>query len=216
METTNLTSYQKDLINGLIAEFKKINPEPTNGKGRFGFKTIGECLSEEKRFKETISKHNLSMMELFVTQLNNDIKAFDEEFGDVLTIELGYSYPDTPNRKHSTLEYMLEETKKNLLSGDNSNEFSLFFVSKTRKYTYDSRFDFFGKVYSKIYVSFKRQLVSVKLANGEEVRAHKIVGLQYNTRDWLGREKFNCSASTLDELIQNHSEVQQTLVKLVK
>jgi hypothetical protein len=75
-----LTSLQQGLVNGLISEFTRINPKPSNGTTRFSFDTINECLKEEDRFKETISKHNITMMKVFVTQFKSDIKEFEKEF----------------------------------------------------------------------------------------------------------------------------------------
>ncbi len=47
--------------------------------------------------------------------------------------------------------------------------------------------------------------------------AYKIVGLQYNTNDWLYRDKDNNrSCTTLDELIQSHKPTQQKIVELAQ
>lgn len=214
----NLTSLQQSLINGLIKEFTKINPKPSNGVTRFGFDTINECLKEEERFKETIAKHNLTMMKVFVGQIKNDIKEFGKEFGKVINIELGFKYPNNETYHH-TLDKMVERNKEKPLENNYSYETELFFVSKTKKYTdSDSRFDYFGnKKYHKVYVDFKREIVNVTLESGKEVRAFKIVGLTYNTHEWLHRDKENCKRfMTLDELIQSHKPTQQRLVELVQ
>ena len=213
----NLTSLQQSLINGLIKEFTKINPKPSNGVTRFGFDTINECLKEEERFKETIAKHNLTMMKVFVGQIKNDIKEFGKEFGKVVNIELGFRYPNNETYHH-TLDKMVERNKEKPLENNYSYETELFFVSKNKKYTdSDSRYDYFGgKKYHKVYVDFKREIVNVTLESGKEVRAFKIVGLTYNTNEWLHRDKENCKTfMTLDELIQSHKPTQQRLVELV-
>ncbi len=213
-----LTSLQQGLVNGLIKEFTKINPKPSNGATRFGFDTINECLKEEERFKETIAKHNMTMMKVFVTQLKSDIKAFEKEFGKVVNIELGYRYPNS-KQDHNTLESMVERTKSQPLENNYSYETQLFFVSKTKKYSGgDSRFDYFNnKQYHKIYVDFKRELVKVILESGKEVRAFKIIGLEYNTNEWLHRDKETCKRfMTLDELVQRHKHTQQKLVELAQ
>ena len=213
-----LTSLQQGLVNGLISEFTRINPKPTNGTSRFSFETINECLKEEDRFKETIAKHNMTMMKVFVTQLKSDIKAFEKEFGKVVNIELGYRYPNS-EQDHNTLESMVERTKSQPLENNYSYETQLFFVSKTKKYSSgDSRFDYFNnKQYHKIYVDFKRELVKVILESGKEVRAFKIIGLEYNTNEWLHRDKETCKRfMTLDELVQSHKTTQQKLVEMAQ
>ena len=211
----NLTSLQQGLVNGLIKEFTKINPKPSNGATRFGFDTINECLKEEERFKETIAKHNLTMMKVFVGQINNDIKEFSKEFGKVVNIELGFKYPNQ-NEYHHTLDKMVERNKEKPLANNYSDETELFFVSKNKKYTdSDSRFDYFGKKYHKVYVDFKREIVKVILESGKEVQAHKIVGLTYNTHEWLHRDSESCKKfMTLDELVQSHKHTQQRIVEL--
>ena len=217
----NLTSLQQGLVNGLIKEFTKINPKPSNGATRFGFETINECLKEEERFKETIAKHNLTMMKVFVGQLKGDIKEFSKEFGKVINIELGYRYPmdNHLHNYHHTLDKMVDKTKENPLENNYSYETELFFVSKTKKYTdSDSRYDYFGnKKYHKVFVDFKREIVKVILESGKEVRAFKIVGLNYNTNEWLHRDRESCKTfMTLDELVQSHKYTQQRIVELAQ
>lgn len=219
-QMANLTSLQQGLINGLIKEFTKINPKPSNGVTRFGFDTINECLKEEERFKETIAKHNLTMMKVFVGQLKGDVKEFTKEFGKVVNVEMGYKYPDNNNQQyHHTLEKMVDKTKEKPLDNNYSYETELFFVSKTKRYSRgDSRFDYFGnKEYHKVYVDFKREIVKVTLESGKEVRAFKIVGLTYNTHEWLHRDSESCKKfTTLDELIQSHKPTQQKIVELAQ
>jgi len=214
----NLTSLQQGLINGLIKEFTKINPKPSNGATRFGFDTINECLKEEERFLQTIAKHNLTMMKVFVGQLKGDIKEFSKEFGKVVNLEMGFKYPNQPQH-HSSLEKMVEKTKESPLQNNYSNETQLFFVSKTKKFSNDdSRFDYFGgKSYHKVYVDFKREIVKVTLESGKVVQAHKIIGLTYNTHEWLHRDRESCKTfMTLDELIQSHKYTQQRIVELAQ
>ena len=213
----NLTSLQQGLVNSLIKEFTKINPKPSNGATRFGFDTINECLKEEERFKETIAKHNLTMMKVFVSQIKNDIKEFGKEFGKVVNIELGFKYPNSIE-DHHTLDKMLERNKEKPLENNYNHETELFFVSKNKKYTdSDSRYNYFNnKKYHKVYVDFKREIVKVILESGKEVRAFKIVGLTYNTHEWLHRDRESCKMfMTLDELVQSHKPTQQRIVELV-
>ena len=214
----NLTALQQGLINGLIKEFTKINPKPSNGTTRFGFDTINECLKEEERFNETIAKHNMTMMKVFVGQLKGDVKDFTKEFGKVVNIEMGFKYPNQPQH-HSSLEKMVEKTKESPLQNNYSWETQLFFVSKTKRYSRgDSRYDYFGnKEYHQVYVDFKRELVKVILESGKVVQAYKVVGLQYNTNEWLHRDKDNNrSCTTLDELVQSHKPTQQRIVELAQ
>ena len=214
----NLTALQQGLINGLIKEFTKINPKPSNGATRFSFDTINECLKEEERFKETIAKHNLTMMKVFVGQLKGDVKEFSKEFGKVVNVELGFKYPNS-DQDHHTLEKMVEKTKESPLQNNYSWETQLFFVSKTKRYSRgDSRFDYFGnKEYHKVSVDFKREIVQVRLESGKVVQAYKIIGLEYRTNEWLHRDSENCKIfTTLDELIQSHKPTQQRIVELAQ
>ena len=217
-QMANLTSLQQGLINGLIKEFTKINPKPSNGVTRFGFDTINECLKEEERFKETIAKHNMTMMKVFVGQLKGDVKDFTKEFGKVVNVEMGFKYPNS-DQDHHTLEKMVEKTKESPLQNNYSWETQLFFVSKTKRYSRgDSRFDYFGnKEYHKVSVDFKRELVQVRLESGKVVQAYKIIGLEYRTNEWLHRDSENCKIfTTLDELIQSHKPTQQKIVELAQ
>jgi hypothetical protein len=214
----NLTALQQNLINGLIKEFTKINPKPNNGATRFGFDTINDCLKEEQRFKDTIAKHNMTMVKLFVLQLTSDVKAFTKEFGKVINVELGYSYPNSADRHHS-LENMVEKTTKHPLDNNYSSETQLFFVSKVKKYTRgDSRYNYFeGKEYHNIYVDFKRESVGITLESGKSVQAYKIVGLSYGTHEWLHRDYGDAKFFTsLDELVQSHKFTQQRIVSLAQ
>ena len=204
----DLTKTQQGLISELVKEFTKINPKPTKGDKRFTVDTINECLKEEQRFNDTMTKHNLTMMKVFIGQFKNDIKEFKKEFGKVIDIKLRYSYSsalcETPEQ---LMERNMEATKIDLIE---AKETILFFVSKTMPHSGDSR------SYYEVYVDFKREQVSTTLESGKVVTAYKVIGLQYNTRNWLHRkDAANQSFSTLDELIQRHQPTQQNLAKLV-
>jgi len=212
-----LTRVQQDLINGLVKEFTKINPKPNNGVARFGFDTINDCMKEEERFLQTIAKHNQTMMKVFVDQLKSDVESFEKEFGKVIGIEYGHTYPQTNNECNSLNTFLAKNTK-NILSRNEGSEIRLYFVSKVKRYCSDSRYDYFnGKQYHNVYVDFKREKVITRLESGKEVYAYKIVGLTYNTYDWLGRDKeYNRSFTTLDEMVQSHKPLQQRIVELVQ
>jgi hypothetical protein len=213
-----LTKVQQGLVNGLISEFTKINPKPTNGVKRFGLETINDCVAEEQRFKQTIAKHNRTMMKVFSDQLKADIKEFKKEFGKVIDIELGHSYSGGSERQH-TLEKLIEQCEKQPISDNRSTEIKLFFVSKVKKYqSSDSRYDYFdNKQYQGIFVTFKRERVDVKLESGKGVIAFKIVGLVYKNYDWLNDDRDFCKKfSTLDEMVQNYKPLQQQIVGLVQ
>jgi len=213
-----LTTLQKGLVSGLISEFTKINPKSANGTSRFSFDTINDCMKEEQRFKDTMSKHNMTMMKVFVQQLKSDIKEFKKEFGKVLDIELGYMY-DNKGKKFHCLETMIEEITKNPLHFSNySSEIKLFIVSKTKEYTGDSRYNYFNnKAYHCIYVNPKFVRVDVTLESGKKVDARKIVGLNYKWYDWLNDDKdYSVKYSTLDEMVQSDKNIQQKIVYLVQ
>ena len=212
----NLTKVQQDLINGLVKEFTKINPKPTNGVARFSFETINDCLKEEERFLKTIAKHNETMIKVFVDQLKSDVKSFEKEFGKVIGVELGITHKN--GNESNTLNTFLTYNTKSILSCNKSSEIRLFFVSKVKRYT-SMDYDYFnGKLYNGgIYVDFKREKVTTRLESGKEVYAYKIVGLQYNTRDWLHRDCSDFkSFSSLDEMVQTHKSTQQRIVDLVQ
>ena len=217
-QVANLTKVQQDLINGLVKEFTKINPKPTNGVARFSFDTINDCMKEEERFLKTIAKHNQTMMKVFVDQLKSDVKGFEKEFGKVVGVELGYKHSN--GNESNSLTTFLAQNNKSILGRNDSSEIRLFFVSKVKRYTsYESRYDYFnGKLYhGGIYVDFKREKVTTKLDSGKEVYAYKIVGLEYNTNDWLYRDKDNNRRfSSLDEMVQTHKPIQQRIVELVQ
>jgi predicted GH43/DUF377 family glycosyl hydrolase len=174
-------------------------------------------LKEEDRFKETIIKHNATMMKVFVNQLKEDIKEFKKEFGKVVEIEMGY-FNNTNTERYYTLESLIEQQTKQPLSDNNSTEIKMFFVSKTRNYGgSDSRYNYFGKNYHGIYVNFKRERVNTTLESGKNVSACKIVGLTYNTHDWLNSDKdYAKKYATLDEMVQNNKTIQQKIVELAQ
>ena len=182
----NLTSLQQGLVNGLIKEFTKINPKPSNGATRFGFDTINECLKEEERFKETIAKHNLTMMKVFVAQLKGDIKEFSKEFGKVLNVELGYKYPNSDQDQH-TLDKMVAKTKGSPLENNYSYETELFFVSKTKSFSgSDKRYDYFGDKWMQLSEVLKKIPVQVSDLSSF-VRTNKFVEKSDSTQHYFLR-----------------------------
>jgi hypothetical protein len=202
----DLTKVQQGLVNDLITEFKKINPKPKSGTSRFGLETITECQREEERFIETIKKHNTTMAKLFKTQLKDDIKEFREEFGEFINVEVGFHYNNGGE---------LRNGYDSLNCGNGSaDEIHLFLVSKIKTFRGDSSRDYFkGKHYHKIYVSFKKEFVSTTLKSGKVVKLNKIIGLNYNTNDWLHKVKGD-SYGTLDSMVQGNERLQQTIVSL--
>lgn len=210
----NLTPLQQDLVNGLIEEFKRINPKPSqNGSKRFTLETINDCIKEEDRFKETITKHNLTMMKVFLNQFKEELKGFKKEFGEVMEIQIGYNNYANP---HGTIENLKLRTEENPLNNNNHYEMNLFIVSKKKKYPdSDNRWNYCnGKKYICLYVDFRRENIGHKLESGKIVSANKIVGLEYRKRDYL-KKNDGLIANTLDELIQIDKDVQKLLVELV-
>ena len=130
---------------------------------------------------------------------------------------MGYKYPNGGETHHS-LEKMVDRTKAQPWIDNKGYETELFFVSKTKVYGGgDSRWNYFGNKYHKIFVDFKRQPVQVTLESGKVVSAYKIVGLQYNTNEWLHRDRDSFKTfTTLDEMIQSHKDTQQRIVDLVQ
>jgi hypothetical protein len=210
-----LTSLQKDLINGLIKEFTTTNPK-TSGSNRFTFDSINKCETEKKIFKETIAKHNKTMVESFLTLLKSDIKDFEREFGSVIRLEMGHKNDngeilyglDMFNKREN--EYPLDENRH--------NEIRLYFVSKSKSYgSSDIRYDYFNKAYHYVYVSLKRERVKTTLESGEVVYGYKVIGLCYSNYDWLNADKdYAKHFSSLDEMVQNHKDLQQKIVYLGK
>jgi hypothetical protein len=213
--TSNLTTLQQTLVNDLIKEFTKINPKPkAEGSKRFTLETIDECNREEQRFKDTITKHNLTMMKVFTNQFNEELKEFKKEFGKVLTTQIGH---DRYGKPHATLDILSEITKENPLANNQYYEMELFIVSKTKLYSgSDSRENYCDNMrYLQLYVDFKRERVVHKLESDKEVVVYKIVGLEYRrTFSYLHRDK-TLNTSTLDELIQQSKDVQKIFVELV-
>lgn len=214
METIkNLTDLQQNLVKELINEFNKINPPKTNGTKRFNLDTINNCIKEEERFKETIAKHNITMMNVYIEQLKNDIKEFKKEFGKLFNVSMGYI---SGNNEFYTLNKMVEATNRSPLNNNYSSELNLYFISKVKQYSDDKRYDYFdNKKYCEVHVDFKRDKVSVTLESGKVVSVYKIVGLEYNSNSWLHRSNGNNEKfSTLDEFIQSHKPTQRKLVEM--
>jgi hypothetical protein len=213
-QITNLTKLQKKLVNELISEFTKINPTNSNNTSRFTINTIHECMREEEKFKETIKQHNFKMIDIYVSQLKKDVEKFEEEYGTIIKIEMGYS-SNNDTCTHYTLEKMIAENKRKPFENNNSSNTELFFVSKVKLYNGDSRYDYFGAMYKGVFVDFKREKIEFTLESGKIVYAYKIIGLQYNTESWLHRDR-GYTYNTLDEMIQSNKQIQQSIVKLVQ
>ena len=215
MKAENLTPLQEKLVNDLIKEFTKINPKPTNGAKRFSFDTIAECNKEEERFKDTITKHNMTMMKVFIGQLESELKAFKKEFGKVLNIQLGgdYGRPD-----YHTIDYLVNRTKEKPLLKNDSFEVHLFLVSKTRTMNDTSSTNpkghCNGMANEQLYVGFKYEQVKQILESGKEVWGYKIVGLEFSNFSYLHRDKHGVTKNTLDEFIQACKGTQQKIVML--
>lgn len=212
LELNNLTTQQEGLVKELVNEFQKINPKPkeTNGIKRFSFDTINECATEEVRFRQTISKHNLTMMKVFISQFENDIKEFKNEFGKTLSVQIGCFYN---SEQQHTIEKLVEKTKDRPLDVT-QDDIQLFIVSKSKRYNGDSRYNYCDyKQYKQIYCGFKTERVGIVLSSGKEVNLDKIVGLEYRLRNWLYRKETK-NYSTLDELIQSEKSIQQAMVEM--
>ena len=212
--TSNLTPLQQGLVDDLIKEFNRINPKPrAEGSKRFTLETINDCNREEERFKETITKHNLTMMKVFINQFNDELKEFKKEFGKVLDVQIGhFGY----GRPHGTLDILTNATKEKPLANNEYSEMNLFIVSKTKPYSGgDSRYNYCDNMdYLRLYTDFKRERLVHKLESGKEVIVYKVVGLEYRAiYEYLHRDK-TINTSTLDELIQTNKEVQKKLVEL--
>lgn len=208
----NTTPFQKKLIEDLVTEFTNINKKShSDDKKRFSFKTIGECKKEEQILIQTLTKHNLAMMKVYINQFKNDIKAFKKEFGKVLDIQIGRDYICFGG----TFEEWVEANKKRPIDELSGYEMHLYLVSKTKEYSSNNHYNYCnGKCYLKLFVDFKRELITHKLESGKVVVVHKIVGLEYCLKDFLYRAD-SFKGSTLDEFIQNEKIVQEKIVELV-
>lgn len=211
-----LTPFQQKLVDDLTNEFTKLNGKPTVDKvNRFTFDTIAECNKEEERFINTLTKHNKTMSSVFIKLFNDEIKEFKKEFGKVIDIQIGHYYFGSNNLplSHSEKDFI---QKNNILPLENNHtsEMNLLFVSKTKSYEGDNRYDYCnGHAYHKIYVDFKREHVSHKLESGKIVSGWKIIGLEYRTSDYLAKGS-GVTAYSLDELIQTEKRIQIKLVEL--
>jgi hypothetical protein len=215
---SNLSQFQQKLINELTNEFKRLNPETksNNGVKRFSIDTIDHCINEEEKFKQTIAKHNLTMVKVFVNQFKEELKSLKKEFGKVLDVQIGI-----PNSTYSfkyTLEEVEDRAKKQPLNIRTSDEFKLFLVSKTKVFDRgDSRWNYCNnKKYTEIFVHFKISTEKVILESGKEVILYKVVGLNYSNYDYLNSGSYKSDSSTLDGLIQSTKSIQQAIVSLVK
>lgn len=216
---SNLSQFQQKLINDLTNEFKKLNPQSKDKTGvkRFGLSSIDNCINEEEKFKQTVAKHNLTMLKVFINQFKEELKEFKKEFGKVLDFQIGYpshlNYVD-----NHTIEDIEKYVKQFPLNVSTSKQLYLFLVSKTKVYDRgDSRWNYCNsKKYQQIYVNFKMEKVIVALESGKEVTLYKIAGLNYSNYDYLSSSHYKVDSSTLDGLVQSHKSIQQDIVDLVK
>ena len=210
----SLTATQKGLVQDLIKEFKKINPKPQKSGGRFSFESISNCLNEETRFFETIKKANLSMGRILIEKLLSEIKEFEEEFGELIEIKLGYIPYNNIEISRGLEEFKRELENKPIGPITTSSYVKLFFVSKVKEFKGDGLHNYFeGKAYFSTEVFFRVSKISVVLESGASISANKIVGLGYEVMSHLSRAE---ASHSLDEYIQTHKRVQQDIVNLCK
>jgi hypothetical protein len=214
---SKLTDFQEKLLNDLRSEFDKLNvknEKQSSGK-RFSIETIQNCINEEEKFKEVIAKHNLAMIETFKKVILNEFKAFKKEFGKVIDLE--YNFCKYQSSKAESFEYFIDKNKKAPIVEHNSSEAIIYFVSKVKFIKYsEGRYDYFnGAKYFSLYLDFKRERVSITLESGKVVSFSKIIGVSYNTKDWLHRNDGEFYSS-LDEAIQMNKTVQKQIVEIVQ
>jgi len=215
---SKITDFQEKLLHDLRSEFDKLNiknEKQSSGK-RFSFETIQNCINEEEKFKEVINKHNLAMIETFKKVILNEFKAFKKEFGKVIDLEFNFcKYPQ--NSKAESFGYFIDKNIKAPFVEQNSSEAIIYFVSKLKFIKYcESRYDYFkGAKYFYLYLDFKRERVSITLESGKVVSFSKIIGVSYNTKNWLHRNDGECYSS-LDEAIQMNKTVQTQIVDIVQ
>ena len=206
----NLSKFQQKLIKDLISEFSKISPKQknVNGTERFSIATIDDCINEEDRLKKSMGKHNAMMKTTFVGQLESDMKEFGEEFGSVLDTQEGrHIMTQEGNRKmYSTIEDLKQ-----------GNGMTLYIVSKTKTLSQDSNdkgrlMACKGKQFLDIKVELKTEVVTTTLKSGQDICLRRIIGLNFYKDGYSSRD--NQKFSSLDNLIQGDSRVQQELVKL--
>jgi hypothetical protein len=210
---SKLTEFQERLINEMTKEFKELNEKNLNSN-KFNLAKIQNCIDEENNFKKVIFKHNLKMIDSLNIFMLNEFKDFEKEFGEVIDID--YNFIKNPKYHENTLKSFIDGYKQNPLVSRKSTEINLYFKSKVISIPFaDERFNYFDNAkYFKIHIDFKFENVGVQLFSGKIVQYPKIIGLQYNTNDWLRREHGN-SYSSLNEMIQMHKEIQRQIVALV-
>jgi len=213
---TNLTKFQEQLISDIQKEFTKLNvKEESNSKGKkFTLATIENCINEEEKFIEIVQKHNEKMIATFSKIMLKEIKDFNKEFGKV--IELKHDFHKYKTSTQGILSYMIETNKKSPKNEYKSSETILYFVSKVKFNRGNDQWNHFNNAdYRSYYLDFKREVVSITLESGKKVGLYKIIGAQYLTRDWLGREQAR-KYDSLDEMLQRDDEVQRAMVQLVQ
>jgi len=217
---SNLSDFQKKLINELTNEFDKLNPKQKvdNGVKRFSVGTINNCINEEEKFKQTMVKHNLTMLKVFVGQLKDDIKSFQKEFGKVFDFQVGLPKGNGVAVK-KTIEELETATKNAPLYISNYNEVQLFIISK-KKYLEKSSTSTFdpcnGKLYTDCFVALKSVREKIVLESGKEVGFEKIVGLNYALYNHNYSSSNKQLFATLDGLIQGEKGMQQRMVNLTQ
>ena len=209
---SKLTDFQEKLLNDLRKEFDKLNVknEVSTSSKRFSFDTIQNCIDEETKFKQVVSKHNVKMIEVFKKMILKEVKDFEKEFGKAIEIKF------THENIKKTFDSFIDDHLNRPLDCSSSSEIEFFFVSKLKTHNYDWKWDVFKKaVYFSKYLDFKCENVRIDLESGKSIVLPKIIGVQYLTSSWLYREKAK-SYSSLDEMLQMDKETQRQIVNLVQ
>ena len=212
---SKLTEFQEKLIADIQKEFGKLNAknESIGGNKKFSMATIENCINEEEKFIEIIRAHNVKMIDTFSKIILKEVKDFNKEFGKVIDLKCDFSRHNTPSNIVST---MVEANKGVPKQDYKSYECNLYFVSKVKFTRSGDSYDIFNRAnYVQYYLDFKREIVSITLESGKQVKLYKIIGVQYLTHDWLRREHAE-TYDSLNEMLQMNKNLQKQIVDLVQ
>jgi len=199
----NLTPHQQQLVDEMIAEFSRINPQPSVGeKKRFSVASINECNQEKNRFLQTMAAHNRAFLENAMPMMIKQFQEFEEEFGEVVSIHIGTM------RGHYTFDCLNDSLLDNL-NHMSSSYVEIKIVPKGKPKDYEGD----GKI-AKFCAGIKSSQVSATMLSGEKVYSAKYESIWWGPNWSPLNDGWEKTRESLDEFLQSNKGLQQAIVKI--
>jgi hypothetical protein len=203
-ELINLTPHQEGLIASLVSEFNALNQITVNDDKRFSPKTIFSTEAEKGKLISEMIKYNKAIMSSEVENLKKQVKAFNEEYKDLIKVHTDYQC--TPEEFRS---YIFNKYEKGLNLYQGELKASLYFVSIKLKNN-----NYANLMHEETFtMQFEGNKVEYILSDGSKVTLFKVERLVYSFNKT--HEESKTTYHTIEEMIQSETKLQEGLKRLV-